>query len=360
MSLGHFDCINGAFAEAGRRLIAREPTCAPRGKLTTEIIGASFTLGNPQARMPVLPGRKWSLAYAAGELAWYLSGNDTVDFIRYYAPSYGEYSDDGKRLHGAYGPRIFKVQHLFDGLSGNLRQVKGSAWEMCKGLLERDPDTRQAIIPIFSIHDLGLVTKDYPCTLSLQFLRRAEELHLVVNMRSNDLWRGTLYDAFCFTALQELMAHDLGLRCGDYVHQAGSLHLYEADWAKAQPVVQLADDGIGHDGRMKWYALCDANVMPSLISDPSIRGQDWLRSFLVLEEMIRTTYDLDSCLASAQGLLLQRMTGTTLMTLALLWKKAQLCAFEETGKVDVVRLSGAIRQAVGPLVFDNCFGGGAK
>jgi thymidylate synthase len=46
-------------------------------------------------------------------------------------------------------------------------------------------------------------------------------------MRSNDIWMGFPYDVFSFTAMQCLMAMELGLGIGTYTHIAGSLHLYE-------------------------------------------------------------------------------------------------------------------------------------
>jgi thymidylate synthase len=201
----------------------------PRGLKTRELISAKLTLTDPRRRIPALPIRKWSLAYAMGELAWYLAGDDSLDFIQRYAPSYGKFSDDGVRLHGAYGPRIFGTS-----LAAGDRPVQ---WLECVALLKRDPDTRQAVMAIFEADDCGVGSKDVPCTLSLQFLIRNGALSLIVNMRSNDLWLGTLYDVFCFTVLQELMANELGVELGVYYHHVGSLHLYEKNYNDAARVL---------------------------------------------------------------------------------------------------------------------------
>lgn len=199
---------------------------APRGLATREVIGAQLVLTDPRNRIPKLPVREFSLAYAMGELAWYLCSDDTVEFIKHYAPSYGKYSDDGKRLHGAYGPRIFGTEQ--DAHTGEPR----SQWSDCINILKADPDSRQAVISIYRPSDCGAKTKDMPCTLSLQFLLRNGHLDMITTMRSNDLWFGGVYDLFCFTALQELMANALSkpgalVGLGYYYHNVGSLHLYE-------------------------------------------------------------------------------------------------------------------------------------
>lgn len=211
---------------AAAAVLHKGERCKPRGIETREIVGMQLVMKCPQDRVPHLPVRKFSLAYGLGELAWYLWGTDSLDFIKYYAPSYGKYSDDGKRLHGAYGPRIFSPLHRNE-IRGNNLDMSPCPWVKCVSLLKKDPDTRQAVLPIFDTFDLGMETKDMPCTLSLQFLVRGGKLDLVVNMRSNDLWFGGVYDMFCFTAIQELMANELGIPMGTYYHHVGSFHLYE-------------------------------------------------------------------------------------------------------------------------------------
>jgi thymidylate synthase len=47
-----------------------------------------------------------------------------------------------------------------------------------------------------------------------------------VTLRSNDAYWGLPHDAFCFTMLQEMMARRLGVEVGEYLHYAGSMHVY--------------------------------------------------------------------------------------------------------------------------------------
>ena len=134
--------------------------------------------------------------------------------ICHYAPSYSRFLNNGIAM-GAYGPRIFQ----------------SAAWEDIANELFRG-ETRRAVIPIYGLDDLrntraGLDIQDIPCTLSLQFLNRNGELHMITNMRSNDVWLGLPYDCFCFMMIQLMMCEITGLKPGKYWHQAGSMHIYE-------------------------------------------------------------------------------------------------------------------------------------
>lgn len=124
---------------------------------------------------------------------------------------------------GAYGPRA----------AGDIGQVVE--------LLKRDTDSRQAVISLYdSDRDLGRPeVLDVPCTISIQFLIRGsfdQKLHMWVVMRSNDAWLGLPYDLGQFILLQSAIANALGIAMGTYTHSAGSMHLYERDWEKAENV----------------------------------------------------------------------------------------------------------------------------
>lgn len=213
----------------------RNVLCRNGGSL--EIVGTSIKL--LKITYPILRNerRKMSLRYAAGELMWYLSRSDQLDFIKFYAPSYSRFSDNLTTLNGGYGGRIY------NGGDDLLNSVIEK--------LQQEPETRQAVIPLFRPDDATKTTKDCPCTLSLQFMLRGRILHLVVTMRSNDLWLGTPYDIFCFTAIQRYVADSLGVMTGTYTHNVGSLHIYHKDLEKAREAVEAPYVPLGIKGIAK-------------------------------------------------------------------------------------------------------------
>ncbi len=205
--------------------------CKPRGMFIHEDIGWRARIKNPKDRLIYSPLRKWDIVYGLGEFLWYVSGNESLDMISYYAPSYKRFSDNKKTLYGAYGPRIFGEK---------IKPQSESGWKSIIRTLKKDPDSRQAISLIWREKDMHEDnTKDYPCTVYLHFFIREEKLCMISNMRSNDIWLGVPNDIFCFTMLQELMASELGLKIGFYQHNDGSLHMYESTISKLNSNPQI-------------------------------------------------------------------------------------------------------------------------
>ena len=186
------------------------PTKGPAKELT----GVVLEISNPLARISRTEtrGRPFS---CLGELCWYLSKTNKLDFIEYYVRDYRNYAD-GDEIAGGYGPRLFSWK--------NVNQF-GSVVD----LLKKKRDSRQAVIQLFDALDLVGDYRDVPCTCTLQFMVRKGQLHLLAHMRSNDAFLGLPHDIFCFTMLQEVMAKTLGVQLGTYKHMVGSLHIYDKD-----------------------------------------------------------------------------------------------------------------------------------
>ena len=115
-------------------------------------------------------------------------------------------------------------------------------WDYVKEELRKDPDSRRAVIHIRTPDDSLHAVKDVPCTLALQFFIREGKLHLHVNMRSSDIILGIAYDVPAFTTMQEIMANELGVGLGEYVHTSNSLHCYERDFEMLDAIANSSDN----------------------------------------------------------------------------------------------------------------------
>ena len=181
---------------------------AIRGRKTKEILNYSICIENPASNLVYIEGRKFSIMHAIQESLGLVIANNSVEFASLFNERMKDFSDDGKTLYGCYGGRI-------SGYLGNIRDK-----------LAMDKNTRSAVLSIYKIADVAVVTKDIPCTETIQFLIRDNKLNMIVNMRSNDCIWGTPYDIFMFTNLQMVMANSLGIEVGKYYHNVGSMHLY--------------------------------------------------------------------------------------------------------------------------------------
>jgi thymidylate synthase len=200
------------------QVIAEGEETQPRGMLTQELRWSQHRVLDSLTFPLRVNGREFRDVIGVIE-GLSLAGEFSVpEVMLQHVKGFEQFEDNGI-MWGAYGQRAF-------GSVGNVVD-----------LLRKDPDSRQAVVTLFdSKQDLAREKKDIPCTISLQFLLRDGRLELGVSMRSNDLWLGTPYDMVQFSILQASVAQALGVIPGDYVHRAGSLHLYERDVQKAMDV----------------------------------------------------------------------------------------------------------------------------
>ena len=180
---------------------------------TRELLNCGFTLLDicdniPTARLG------YSIPYMLGELAWYFTGRDDVEFISKFSSFWKRISDDGVTNRSAYGAIVFN-RYGFDQVAQVIDTIK------------RDPESRRAIINFNVPNPDRFEVKDEICTIALVFELRDDELDCTCIMRSNDIWLGTPYDVVFFTELQKHIANELGVGYGKYTHFAVSLHAYD-------------------------------------------------------------------------------------------------------------------------------------
>lgn len=206
------DDLRDGYIRLLEEVLERGKKVSPRGMGTTEVLNATFTLTNPKDALPVGIGRRPRLEIGAAEALQLIGGFSDPEMMVHITGTFNRFMDGGI-LMGAYGPR--------------LRTQMPSVVKR----LGDDPDTRQANAfiadPLYDV--IGQAPRDLPCTYVLHFFIREGKLDLIVNMRSNDLWKGLTYDAFQFTQMQLTVSNVLGIEVGTYYHHADSFHIYDVD-----------------------------------------------------------------------------------------------------------------------------------
>ena len=201
------------YYKAARKLLQQGPIVDTRGSDVLELIDQKLRLTNPTKLGIYDRARKFKKEYAIAELLWYIGRDPKPGNIGELASIWKDIQDDEGKVESNYGLYIF-----------------GENWEWVVTELESDPESRRAVISIYSNNHKHSNDKDHPCTMSLQFLIRNEHLHLIWNMRSSDLVFGFCNDMFCAGMILQLMLNELDemdLRLGDITFNLGSLHVYE-------------------------------------------------------------------------------------------------------------------------------------
>lgn len=242
-----------------------------RGLKTKEVTNFRIAIEDPTSNIVAVKNRNISLRYMVGELCWYLRGSDKTGEIAHYSKFWNKISDDGVHANSAYGKRLF-----YDRCGLGLDNK--SQFDYVIDELRRDKYSRKAVMTIYKPTD-SMESKDNPCTLSLQFLIRKDQLDLTVTMRSNDLYFGFCYDVTFFTLIQQMVHEKMSwmypeLIIGNYFHNAGSMHMYEKDFAKAESVID--DPRVDHEIPLG---------LPMLVADDI---ENWFHELLLYERaMVR-------------------------------------------------------------------------
>jgi thymidylate synthase len=197
----------------------------PRGQDTREVlhhINLTTDLNRP---VITCPARKLNYHFMAAEALWIVTGRNDVEFLAAHNARMREFSDDGKVLAGAYGPRI---------------QPQLPYVVRC---LLHDRDTRQAALTIWT--QCPAPSKDIPCTIAMVFSIRGGRLYQHVFMRSSDAWLGVPYDVFSFAMVAVNVACQYNAICktseriglGHQTITMTSSHLYQTNLEAATAII---------------------------------------------------------------------------------------------------------------------------
>jgi Thymidylate synthase len=106
-------------------------------------------------------------------------------------------------------------------------------------LLQNEPATRQAYLPIWFPEDTGVVHGErVPCTLGYHFQMRLGRLDIVYFMRSCDFVRHFRDDVYMAARLCQWVADQIdGVFPGNLVMHISSLHIFRGDVARLQRIL---------------------------------------------------------------------------------------------------------------------------
>lgn len=207
-----------AYVELMRALLDHGKPTSPRGQLTFELLDVTIRVTDLASAHVFNTARKVNLKILATEYMHLLGGLSSLKQLDLASGGrFTQFADNG-RLAGAYGPRIrYQLP----------RVVR---------LLQRDPNTRQAALSIWTGGEHFVESRDVPCTISVQFTLRDGKLNVRTSMRSNDAVLGIPYDWWMMSRLGMSVASALRVELGSYTHTVGSMHLYERDLGIANDV----------------------------------------------------------------------------------------------------------------------------
>ena len=227
----------------------------------------------PEERVLFYPSRDANPFFHLFEALWMLAGRNDLEYVGQFNQRMSDFSDDGRTLNGAYG-------HRWRGYFGR------DQLDLLVRHLKEHPDSRRAVLQMWSIQDLKLIvknpaSKDVPCNTQVYFKIRAGRLDMTVTCRSNDIIWGTYgANAVHFSILQEYIAARVGIPMGTYYHLSDSFHAYEKVFEKSLEILDQRNTGdcLWYDSYLGWNKGMHYSPEPMFTEPESIDSD--LQTFL--------------------------------------------------------------------------------
>ena len=196
------------------------------------------------------------------EALWMLAGRNDVEWISQFNSNIAQYSDDGKIFHGAYGYR-WRRAFQYDQIDAVIHE------------LQKDPESRRAVIAMWNSDWDIEHSKDLPCNTHIYFKVRDFALNMTVCNRSNDMIWGCYGANYVhFTFLMEYIAAHLDLRMGTYTHVSDSFHIY-----KDNPSFKKQFELQSRVSNINWYTTAEPRSITPLIESTAEFDND-LENFM--------------------------------------------------------------------------------
>lgn len=203
-----------------------------RAGVAQQAYNVNYVLTQPTNRLHTT--RSGAIKYLAREFIAYFNGSlKAEDGLAKASKFWMSLTDENGNINSNYGFYVF-----YEPV-----EKYGTQYNWVKHVLISNKDTRRAIININqSYHKSD--TKDFPCTIGIQFYIRDNKLHCETFSRSTDIITGLPYDMGFFSFIHELMWRDLcqsgmvGLELGVTVMRTTFTQIYNKTLQKAHEVIE--------------------------------------------------------------------------------------------------------------------------
>ena len=162
---------------------------------------------------PIITGKCIDFEYAKTEFEWIMSGDTHVKFLQKRGVNWwNNFADKDGNLGRIYGYQLRKFNGVFDQYNHVIKEIKNNS--------------RRAVITFWNPCDLE--HQSLPCCYtSFNFVRIKDELNMVINFRSSDVFLGLPYDIVVGALMLIKVAKETGLKPRFLGLNLADAHFYE-------------------------------------------------------------------------------------------------------------------------------------
>ncbi|MDR3117170.1 MAG: thymidylate synthase [Puniceicoccales bacterium] len=202
-------------------VLERGEPCTDRTGVGTRCLFGAQLRFDLSAGFPLLTTKRVHWKSVVHELLWFLQGSTNIGYLQANGVRiWNEWADESGELGPVYGKQ-WRRWGCADG-----REVDQIARLM--GNLKRDPHSRRHIVSAWNVGELDRMALP-PCHTLFQFhVSHSGDLRCQLYQRSADLFLGVPFNIASYSLLTHLVAHVLGLRAREFIHDLGDYHIYNS------------------------------------------------------------------------------------------------------------------------------------
>jgi len=167
---------------------------------------------------PLITTKKTHLKSIIHELLWFLQGNTNVKYLQDNGVKiWNEWADKNGDLGPVYGSQWRSWPSQTGEKLDQITQVLES--------LKKNPNSRRHIVSAWNVGEIENMALP-PCHILFQFYVADGKLSCQLYQRSADIFLGVPFNIASYGLLMMMMAQELNLELGDFVHTLGDAHIY--------------------------------------------------------------------------------------------------------------------------------------
>ncbi len=172
-----------------------------------------------QQGFPLITTKKIHFKSVVHELLWFLKGETNIQYLKdNKIKIWDEWADENGDLGPIYGSQWRSWQA--DG---------GKSIDQINQLIEnlkKNPDSRRHIVSAWNVGEIDKM-KLPPCHILFQFYVSNGRLSCQLYQRSADVFLGVPFNIASYSLLIMMVADQLNLDYGEFVHTFGDVHIYD-------------------------------------------------------------------------------------------------------------------------------------
>ena len=173
---------------------------------------------NLEDGFPMVTTKKLHTRSIIYELLWFIQGSTNIQYLKENGVSiWDEWADENGELGPVYGKQwrswCGPDGKIIDQLSEVIAEIK------------KNPDSRRLIVSAWNVADLPKMAL-MPCHTLFQFYVVEGKLSCQLYQRSADAFLGVPFNIASYALLTMMVAQVCNLKCGEFIHTFGDVHLY--------------------------------------------------------------------------------------------------------------------------------------